>query len=477
MYSSEQEQIRERETIIIDPKDMFRQLLRRWTWIALGILVGILFGSAAYLYSKHSVLLPEKKIEETRRVLSDNSALKVEKSFRQYLGYYNSRNVLIDYSNHSLLMKIDPLKVPTRTISFLVSTNSAAEADIISTMTLTEEDYISIATQMGDKNLSPYISELIDFDTDFYITGITMDESQDEQKAQVITNKEYCLTVKIIADSEVHTEQIWKVVENAIGREEKILQKNNPKFELNQTGNIYTETANNEVRKLQVEKVDDLSLITTNLNQMSNASNLNKKEKAYLDALIANNEKADERDNLYLSKYLIVGGGIGFIIVAGIFILIYILEGQIHSTKNFLLTESCVIQEIALTMRNRRKRDHDLDLNKWKYNPDEINLALIKISAICDSSGIKSLYFYSDIKETWLIQLMDVIKRELESRGIILQCGSPSFSSLAMQNFLKTQGMVYLAVLHKSKIDNYCDALNLCQNYGVNFLGSIVISI
>ena len=336
MYSSEQEQIRERETIIIDPKDMFRQLLRRWTWIALGILVGILFGSAAYLYSKHSVLLPEKKIEETRRVLSDNSALKVEKSFRQYLGYYNSRNVLIDYSNHSLLMKIDPLKVPTRTISFLVSTNSAAEADIISTMTLTEEDYISIATQMGDKNLSPYISELIDFDTDFYITGITMDESQDEQKAQVITNKEYCLTVKIIADSEVHTEQIWKVVENAIGREEKILQKNNPKFELNQTGNIYTETANNEVRKLQVEKVDDLSLITTNLNQMSNASNLNKKEKAYLDALIANNEKADERDNLYLSKYLIVGGGIGFIIVAGIFILIYILEGQIHSTKNFL---------------------------------------------------------------------------------------------------------------------------------------------
>lgn len=149
------------DAIVVDLKDFISQLLHQAVWIILAVIVGALLGGAAYLYARNAVVTPAAQVEKTRSKLTESSILKAEKQYQQYLVYLNSKDILADYINHSLFMKIDPLRVPTRTISYLLSTNYAAEADVLSTMSLTEDDYLSIAEQLGDKKLSPYMNELI----------------------------------------------------------------------------------------------------------------------------------------------------------------------------------------------------------------------------------------------------------------------------------------------------------------------------
>lgn len=466
------------DAIVVDLKDFISQMLHKAVWIILAVIVGALLGGVAYFYARHAAVTPAEQVEKTRSKLTESSILKAEKQYQQYLVYLNSKDILADYINHSLFMKIDPLRVPTRTISYLLSTNYAAEADVLSTMSLTEDDYLSIAEQLGDKNLSPYISELINMRTNAYITGIAMSGEGDDLGGiqKVTTNQDVCLTVKIVADTKAHTELIWNVVETALAREVEVLNIEDPDLKLVQIGDVYTVTADNGVQTLQTNKADELSTITTSLGQLSNSSNLSSDEKAYYDAMVAQKEEPNQQKNVSLVKYTTIGVGISLFVLVLFLFLNYTLSGKIQSAENLKAEGVEIIQRISLVETPSIKLKNNSGVNALSiYNKEELTLALLKIEALCNSSNANSIYIITEANIELPNNLLDSIIKEFNNREIKALYGMPFVQSLAFQELLHSDGVVFLVVLHKSRQKNVRDAVNLCKKYGINFLGSLVV--
>lgn len=464
------------DAIVVDLKDFISQMLHKAVWIILAVIVGALLGGVAYLYARNAAVTPTEQVEKTRSKLTESSILKAEKQYQQYLVYLNSKDILADYINHSLFMKIDPLRVPTRTISYLLSTNYAAEADVLSTMSLTEDDYLSIAEQLGDKNLSPYISELINMRTNAYITGIAMSGEGDDLGGiqKVTTNQDVCLTVKIVADTKAHTELIWNVVETALAREVEVLNIEDPDLKLVQIGDVYTVTADNGVQTLQTNKADELSTITTSLGQLSNSSNLSSDEKAYYDAMVAQKEEPNPQSKISFVKYTAIGGFLGFLIPVLSFILIYILSGKIQSVENLTAGGVCVIQKINAKKGGAESKKKSHWDGTYTYDSEELAMAGLKMEALCKSSQINSLYIIADESNRQIATLLEFIKKEFQGKGIQVQSGMPIAQSVAFQNLLHSDAAVSILMLHETNIKEINDEVVLCRNYGICFLGTIV---
>ncbi len=312
----------EKEDILINFRDLFVHILRRWRSVLIGtVVVTLLLTGFKYVkdQSAYKNALAAQKNEIAVVELDEASLANAE----QVMHYQKLYNTQATYNRTSLLMKIDPVAVPTQTLSYLIKGKQAyVTAAVYQTHLNSRAMAQTIVDAVAPDNDPSHIAELI-------TTTLQSDNGADAVADHVILN------VKIIAPTEALCASIAAEIKAQMNTV-KASAANIAEHTLSLIADTVQLTVDNGLKTTQQNNLNNCTTLRNNLKTTQDTLTAN--EKAYIRQMTAldnqNSAVAPIKPSVS-KKMLVLGIAAGLVLMAGLHALGYVFSRKVKSREDF----------------------------------------------------------------------------------------------------------------------------------------------
>lgn len=451
-----------RDNIEIDLRDLLAYILKHYkrliALVALGCILGCLFGAI-----KNNMMTTPKE-ESARSLLTAKEIYEVNSAVENYRSYFNRYNEILDYKNNSLLMKIDGYNTPTSTCSYLISGYDKNNTIPLESNSITNINN-SIEKNIADNIITLYSTELKKNDSIASIKetiGKDIDDKYISELYSISKNGYSIMTITAYGRSKEESDSVLKELMQMIAQKEDLIKKNIPHdivevssyTSKEKSGYIISnqDNANNQLKDL------NNSMIAVTANLSANQKNYFKEQLEASDIKYGI-EKDEEikRGIKPIIKYGLLGCIFAAFATFFFYSLIYVLSPTIKVEDDMKYAfQIPVIGSINQT-----------DLDK--------ELIISGINAVADTHSAKKICLVSTYPDDTVEAYKSVISQRLKDKGIQSTiCRSIINDSESLNNAISSDGIILMETIQKSKYEDISKVAEICKNYNIQMLGSIL---
>lgn len=313
----------EKEDILINFRDLAVHILRRWRSVLIvTLIVAVLLTGVKFLADQRAYNNADNTSANTTAIQLDEASLANAAQVLQYQKLYQMQAA---YNSTSLLMQIDPGKIPSRTLSYLVT---APRGFVTASMYQTHLNdlslYQSITEQVAPNSDASHVMELV-------TVTVQYDSGADTIADHALVN------VKVIAPSEELCSAIAEQVKQQMQTLKASVTDALGAHGLTLAADTTQLNADNTLKTTQQNNLNNCNTLRNNLKSATDA--LTDKEKAYvkqMNSLDQDNTAATPNPPSVSKKMAVLGIAVGFVLMIGLYALGYVFNRKVKSREDFV---------------------------------------------------------------------------------------------------------------------------------------------
>ncbi len=457
----------EKEDILINFRDLLVHILRRWRSVLIGmIVITLLLTGFQYVKDQNAyenALAAQK--DEVAIIELDEASLANAEQVMHYQRLYQTQTA---YNRDSLLMQIDPVAVPTQTLSYLITGKQAyVTAAIYQTHLSSRELFATIASAVAPQNDPSHIAELVS-------TWLQSDNGADAIADHVILN------IKVIAPTEALCENIAAEVKlqmNTVETSAAGIGEHTLTF-IAETAQV---TVDNSLKTTQQNHLNNCTTLRNNLKTAQDALTAN--EKAYIQQMTALDEEntaAAPTPPSVSKKMVVLGIAAGLVLMAGLHALGYVFSRKVKSREDF--AERYGLFVFGSINANDKKPAHRLFSKKKAATSEQDALALAQQqlilavrAALNEKENAAVLIIGSTLDDNATV-LFASLKEAAAKQGIALNVLPSALNDAAAFEQLADADAVVLAeTLDASTYGDIYRELETCERLACPVLGAFIL--
>lgn len=484
MYQEEDER-----TISIG--DMLAYVLHHWkavliTSLVLMVLVG--GGMSFREFKGNQSKYEDSSYQSLVKDLTAEQLKKVDQFYNQYTTYIGSMDVNRLYVENSIKMKLDPSHISVLNKEYMVTTSYSGVytgiMDSFITTAIDNEDYIQMASIIGNDADPRYISELVYIggDSARRIGSDNVDVLIDGGNENVYNN---ILKVSVTYDDKAVCEKLAKVADKAIKEHLEVLKSAGIDVELQELAESYIEKADIDLANYQKQKGQEGANVVTDYNEYLETakSAMDEGEQALFEYLIRSEDPVKE--HVSWKKWVVVGFAAGFVLSVAFFVIKYLLIPGIKTADDvYLITKEKEIGNVIQPVKSKvflgalfHRMAKSIEYHGIEIVPDDDMVALIcdRIVKIAEGKNAGSVFIVSDVDSGYSKYVVDKCLKVLSESKITAKAGNPSASIDALKS-LRESDMAVMAYTNKSSLpDTIRSNIAVCEENSVPVTGSFMI--
>lgn len=481
----------EEKVLMINIKDLAVYIIKKWRILVVAtLLCAILLGGYKTVSSINSTedQYSEENREQIVKKLTEVESNVVENLFNRYLAYKNSISYSESYLSNSILMKLNPEKLPTYTVQYSVVSDQQNIISSFTNQSLGASDYQKIALLFGEDTDSTRISELVAIygtSSDSDGMSVDVDSHSNIYVGNVNNIYKWIMSLNVYAYNRSQCENVMSIVEAAVDAQYKTLQDAGIDVSLTRIGNNYTENASNWLADRQRSMISETSSLKSEYDkyEKNELSNLSSDEKKYFTFL--KNRYEDKEEPVHTLRYYAIGGILGFGALLVLLVVLYFFDDRIRNKEDYVfrVKSDDTIGVLYSSARHRglinrcvcsvtNKLFYNVDR---KYSPSEKATIIAKrICLLCNKNGIKQLYIVNDSSKQTASLLLSSIIDVISKNGITVSCGKPLLSSDDFDEFMNNKAVLYFGSFYDSKAETLADYSKLFKENNSMIVGSVL---
>ena len=478
--------------LVISLKDFALYIIRKWRALfivtfACALVIGGFYATKTNNLESKNPYSKERR-ESILQALTEAETNEVENLFNRYCAYKSSISYIESYLNNSILMKLNPEKLPTLIVQYNVTSD---EHNIISSFTsqsLGETEYQQIAALLGEDADPTRVFELISVystatDTDGF--SVDINENSNTYVGNLNNIYKWVLSITVYANNKAQCENIMEIAEKAVQAQYKVLIDAGLQVTLARIGDNYTENASNWLADHHLSMISRSSSLKTEYDEyekteLTNLSSNQKNYFAFLKDQYSNKENVTNK-----SRFFAIGGVLGAFLSLVTIFLEYFLGVRIRNKEDYLfrvesddvigvvyslVKHKGLINKFINTIANRIF----IDVDKT-YDMSERAILLAKrIHLLCSNNGISDLYIVNDSSKQSAASFLSLIVSSISKEGIKVNYGKPLMNTEDFDTFIESKAVVYFGNFYDSKIETLFDYSKLFKENNTKKLGSIL---
>ena len=492
-----------REELTIDLKDFLRRCVNKWKFIILCMLIGAIFvnGIEAW-YSVKKAKQAKIEIEqqasekdETAKLvtlkeymskLTEREISEVQNAIASYKIYQQEYVNGLAYCQNSVRMQLDPNKIPTLRIGYIIDNHYETTYPVIIKKDTTDAIISTLEEQVRSDEVSQKIANIIDMGDNIAYAQelISVDDDAQEQGMLIFS---------IVSDSKENCQKIAEIVKQTIDAQIENVRVACGDFDITLATEQYAEETDSNLIIEKQNKILALSNLKNSINNLT--AGMSEEQITYYKAL------RDDEDNIVLenseiegmsekaenqtlsaptviyvsSEWVLIGVLIGFFVGCVCILFKYIMANTLRVASD--MEEPFGISVLGcITDKNKKKisffknRFDDFD------EEQQVQIVVMKIKAVADKAQIKNV-FIGCTGETEKMQMVcSKIVSLLEKEKIQCCLGySLLYNVRSMEKMTETDGMVLVEEIDKSRYEEIQKVKEISEKCQVTMLGCAVI--
>lgn len=480
---------REIEEVALNLPDVIAFIIYKWKWLIGWIFIGALIGGLLWFMASSKIetityeSLTEKVVAMKER-LSNDQIDQVQYLYSQYVSYKDYRQAMQDYMSSSLYDPEDYAGNIRQRALYYVESDISNAAACFSRLAVGKAEYEKIAVALGKDRFA-----LDDIYRRVSIYNLGNIESSDGtsyiiQEGDEKEQRKCILEVDVVSETEKQAEAVLGIIERAFNRELEQLKELDSRIKFTKIGSQYSTDISDFLVNRQNTVMNNLNSANNSIASLETnyVDKLEADEKAYYNALKA-------RGDLELSppkkpskvKYLIIGVFIGVVLFCGWFMLNYLFDGTEKTLDDlkygygmFVPYTICRKKKGLGLFNGLARKITNKDLSDIAVRP-----ALVEsdIAIRLEKQGYENAFLVTDAATDWQKEMAEELKKNLGSneKSVQVTCGNPLSSVEELQEFAKTQAVLLLVEMKKTKRISVQKWMELCSRYGIPVEGVIAL--
>lgn len=515
------------EELVIDLKDLFYQILKKWRAVLVWMLVfGILFdGYGYYKKTKEAEAEAEaQRITELAAVdesvldtlgegLTDAEKVTAETAVATYYSTQKSLEYKQEYISKSVRMQINPACAPVVITQYLIDNHYEVEYPVISRENnidniiasynhelTTEEVCRKLAKELEGELESKYIRELISC----YMDGSGI------------------LSVRVTAKDRAECEKMTQVLRDEVKRITPKLQKTYGDFDIQETASDYYESNDTDLFSFQQSSLNELNSLKNTLASLG--TDFTEPQKNYYKYLLESQKLEEETDSeemgesannktenleaedaagqetvpesaaqavpaavsLLQLKYLLIGLVAGAFVVCAVVAFSYIISSTLRVSSD--LTDAFHMMLLGCVKEDGKKKKRlfgavDQLIDRMFYGKGPQFTKEEQLKMIC--AGMKVAAGKDEMKHVFVTgscndeKTKEIIKALTDTKKtgieILTEGTSVVYDPEALEKLAKADGVVFVEKIGQSLYKDIARELELCEKVKVPVIGGVVV--
>ena len=485
-------------------KDLIFRILIKWRMIIVFMIIGaVVLSGVSYVQSIRNIQTEEyvqtenntKDIAVLEQGLTKREKTEVHSAVNAYNLQQQYYTNLLEYSNKSVTMKIDPNKVPTYKIQYLVDTHYEAVYPVIKSNDMTQDIITACADKICGANMCTMIAEKLSLEIDYRYVQELIDTGRNGN----------VLSVSVIGDCKETCMEMMDVIINEVESITQELQDIFGDFDMTEINRQYFEKVNTSLLSAQQSQASSLNNVKYTISNIT--SGMTEKQREYYYALL-DQEITDEDEEIVLDnvsveninenaisnmqqspeiskKYMLLGLISGAVFACLMIVISYMLKSSL-CIKDDLPNVYKIPLIGTFKMTEDRKRvfsfvDRFIESVFEKgetinSNEEYIGMVCTNIKLTAKKKGMRKIFITgtcdSDESENLKLMVCNKIKSEFEeiSYGKSILNDPESLEKMA-----SSDGIVIIEQIDKSLYVNIQKEVEVCEMNQVPIIGSIVL--
>lgn len=466
--------------IRISIRDLFFFCLSRWRALIIWFIIGAILGAGFGIYNNKvnvsGIYQDEKTLTSN---LSEEEIANAKAAASGLVYYINLYDHQVDYIQNSAFQKLNPYAINTIELKYLVKSHEDETKEKNISMV---QAYISaLSGEEIEKTLSKEFpeEEKLHF---YYDRTVVVDTTLQEQGI---------FTISIYNDDKESLTKVTNAVKRAIEQRKDSVDKKLGETTISLISETNMVKSDAGMYAAQQDNIIDLDIIKENIDIIKDG--LTDKEYRYVEYLVSHNtdspfagiaintSAAPPSEGLNISKKWILLGAIGMLILAILCILVkYVISGKLRNSID--LEEEIGIQLIS-TFDDEKKHHHTkLDKaifakrigRKARSFDANVDLATMKLAMAAERMELKKICIAIGTDVEADTAFLDEIVKACDKAEIVV-ARDITQNAEAIRTMMGVDGLVLLEQMDTSKYNHIASELQLCESYGVNVIGAIVV--
>lgn len=524
------------EEMEIDLKDLLYTILKKWRMILVYCIIFTIITNIASIglsaldirKSKKELSKQAEELLELRGELTDREIEEVSEVYDNYKRLRDSAELIEEYNNNSVIMQIEPNKVPTVKLRYNIDTHYKVEYPVIS-----EKDYTGelMSEYRSILNSDSVVSEIA--------VALSNDAKPEYVRELVETSSESSsiMQISVIAPEKQQCEQMAEVIKNIVENKKSEIGNKYGDYDLNIVDEAYTEEVRTDILENQQSRYSKGDAIRNSLASLG--SKLSPDQSAYYKALIeyetakeqkqviaskkrellgadsktAEGEKAytseiaEENDLSYAEdmlseeaiyedasisfisiKFMVIGFVLGGIIACGVICCGYLFVPVLRTADTMSNVFSVSLIDNVWIKDEKKKAFSFIDdfIDRLFYGKalkidveNKIKLVIDKTNIFAHKNGYNRIHLTGASDEE--LEIIKKISAEIKpgdanNKGTVTFGGLVSEDRDSLISMSNSDAVVLIEGVNGSRIDDIVKEIEIINKAKVNILGSVVIN-
>lgn len=497
------------DEITLNFKNLMYQICKKWRVLLIAMLVGAVLADMAAVgmnirrVSAIKVQLQasdEEQKDDTidtdalRAVLSERESKEVEKAAASYMAYIKISDAQLAYYSDSILMQLDPNKVPTLTLQYYIDNGYKTEYPVVDSVDNAKDIGIALGNFASSGEVCEKIAKTLSWDSD--ITYV--------QELISYENEEHSLIVKIVAPEKADCEAMGNIVKQEISQCVSKLQEVYGIFEAKLAAAELVVAASQELMTAQFSQLSNI--YSSKSDFRTSIASFSEAQKKYYEALIENSMRSvegesfeilanhEDNDNEEIAqpditikyihlKYIIVGLFAGLLISAFLILVQYIGSGMLMMPND--VQDAFGIPIISSIYSVEEKNRNMIDClverifrgKKIQLTMEEqLSMSATAIRIAAEKGGMNRLWISSVADDQGTVQIKERLTNLLKMQGTMVFSGpSIVYDSESLEKMSECDGIVLVEGLGYSLYRDILKEKQLGEGSHVVIVGAVVV--
>lgn len=463
------------DEIELDLKHWFGKLLMNMKKVWLLCLVGLLVG---FGMSFKSLPTHEKNIEKAIKELDEKEIATVDSLYSQYeIKVENFERVSNEMKN-SYVFTLDYRNVPEMKTRYVVNATDLTALSFLKGIQIKNQEFLSVNELVGgtlsETDFNSLISVWSSSINNGYELGYNVLESNNYKDIYNVTVDGFDEAM-----SESIVKIIMKSVQTQIDAFNKIDEKSQIHLtELDQTFDEVEKTSILGLQDSYNKSYEDANIAVIKAQEAP--STFNADQKSYYNLLIKNGLEIEEVDELRHLKGLIKGAIGGFVLGVVYSLLQYAMGGYVRTIGSNDGSNIVWLDAFYYDDKKKRsllgKRGKALVVKDDELtNEDKLQMLTLQLEKTMKQANMNEVYIakYNDSKHE--SSMIETLKHNLESKGIVVKVGNPSKNTMDYDAFLNAKAVLNVVLASSTKFEELTRLMQNASEFKMKQLGIIVV--
>lgn len=491
------------EELVIDLKDLFYQILRKWRAILVWMLVfGILFDGYGF-YKKTKEAKAEAEMQRMTELaaadgsvpanisegLTDTEKMTAETAAATYLSTQNTIKYKEEYISKSVRMQINPACAPVIITQYLVDNHYEVKYPVINKENnissiiasynhelTTDEVCRKLAKELGGELESRYIRELISC----YMDGSGI------------------LSVRVTAEDREGCEKMTRLLQEEVKKVTPQLQESYGGFDIKEIASDYYESNDTDLYSFQQSNIDSLNSLKNTLANLG--TDFTEPQKTYYKYLLEGQELQEESgdENGALAgatvpeisflqlKYFLIGLVAGAFVVCAFVAFAYIISSSLRISSDLTDAFHMMLLGTVKEEGTEKKRlfggiDRLIDRMFYGKGPqftkeEQLKMIGAGMHVAAEKNEMKQVFVTGSCNDVQTKAVIDALTNSRKTGIEILTKGtSVVYDPEALEKLARADGVVFVEKIGQSLYKDIARELELCEKYEVPVIGAVAV--